>query len=86
MELLVSVADKYPGNYLLLGNGYMFRGNPVIYDVALESAGYLMGVVAAPASEAGKFGLVGGADASEMVRGRAGSSMGAGPVNPSIGV
>ena len=84
MEPLVSVADKFPDTYFLLGTGYMFRENTAIYDVALESGGYLMGVIAALASETGKIGVIGGADASEMVRGHKGYKMGAQSVNPDI--
>ena len=84
MEPLVNVADKFPESYFLLGTGYMFRKNSAIYDVALESGGYLMGVIAALASETGKIGVIGGADASEMVRGHAGYRMGAQSVNPNI--
>ena len=84
MEPLVAVADKYPNSYFLQGTGYMFRKNSAIYDVALESGGYLMGVIAALASETGKLGVIGGADASEMVRGHAGYRMGAASVNPNI--
>lgn len=84
MEPLVTVAEKYPDTYFLLGTGYMFRENTAIYDVALESGGYLMGVIAALASETGKIGVIGGADASEMVRGHAGYKMGAQSVNPDI--
>ncbi len=84
MEPLVAVAEKYPDAYFLLGTGYMFRENTAIYDVALESGGYLMGVIAALASETGKIGVIGGADASEMVRGHAGYKMGAMSVNPDI--
>jgi len=84
MEPLVAVAEKYPDTYFLLGTGYMFRENTAIYDVALESGGYLMGVIAALASETGKIGVIGGADASEMVRGHAGYKMGAQSVNPDI--
>lgn len=84
MEPLVNVADKFQDSYFLLGTGYMFRKNSAIYDVALESGGYLMGVIAALASESGKIGVIGGADASEMVRGHAGYRMGAESVNPGI--
>lgn len=84
MEPLVAVAEKNPETYFLLGTGYMFRNNTAIYDVALESGGYLMGVIAALASETGKIGVIGGADASEMVRGHKGYRMGAESVNPAI--
>ncbi len=84
MEPLVAVADRYPESYFLLGTGYMFRKNSAIYDVALESGGYIMGVIAALASESDKIGVIGGADASEMVRGHAGYKMGAQSVNPDI--
>lgn len=84
MEPLVTVADRYPDSYFLLGTGYMFRENSAIYDVALGSGGYLMGVVAALATETNKIGVIGGVDASEMVRGHSGFKQGAKSVNPDI--
>ncbi|MDR1193124.1 MAG: BMP family protein [Peptococcaceae bacterium] len=84
MEPMVNVADRYPDSRFLLGTGYMFRQNSAIYDVALESGGYLMGFIAALASETGKIGVIGGADASEMVRGHAGYRLGAEAAKPGI--
>jgi basic membrane protein A len=84
MEPLVAVADRYPDSYFLLGTGYMFRENSAIYDVALGSGGYLMGVVAALATQTDKIGVIGGVDASEMVRGHNGFRQGALSINPDI--
>lgn len=84
MEPLVSVAKKYPESYFLLGTGYKFEENSAIYDVDLESGGYLMGVIAALTSETGKIGVIGGADASEIYRGHEGYKYGAKSVNPNI--
>lgn len=84
MEPIVSVAKNYPDTNFLLGTGYKFEENSAIYDVDLESGGYLMGVIAALTSESGKIGVVGGADASEIFRGHEGYKLGAKSVNPQI--
>lgn len=84
MEPLVAVADRYPDSFFLLGTGYMFRENSAIYDVALGAGGYLMGVVAGLATETNKIGVIGGVDASEMVRGHSGYRQGALSVNPDV--
>lgn len=84
MEPLVAVAKKYPDSYFVLGTGYKFEKNSAIYDVDLESGGYLMGVIAALTSKTGKIGVIGGADASEIYRGHEGYKLGAKSVNPNI--
>lgn len=84
MEPIVSVAKKYPDSNFLLGTGYKFEKNSAIYDVDLESGGYLMGVIAALTSKTGKIGVIGGADASEIYRGHEGYKLGAKSVNPQI--
>lgn len=84
MEPLVKVAALYPDTYFLLGTGYKSTDNSAIYDVALESGGYLMGVVAALATETNKIGVVGGADVAEIYRGHEAFKLGAQSINPDI--
>lgn len=84
MEPIVSVAKNYPDAHFLLGTGYKFEKNSAIYDVDLESGGYVMGVIAALTSSTGKIGVIGGADASEIYRGHEGFKLGAKSVNPQI--
>lgn len=84
MEPIVKVAPNYPDTKFLLGTGYKSVDNSAIYDVSLQSGGYLMGVIAALASQSGKIGVVGGADASEIFRGHEGFKFGAKSVNPDI--
>lgn len=84
MEPIVSVAKNYPDAHFLLGTGYKFEKNSAIYDVDLESGGYVMGVIAALTSNTGKIGVIGGADASEIYRGHEGYKLGAKSVNPQI--
>lgn len=84
MEPIVKVAPNYPDTDFLLGTGYKSVDNSAIYDVELESGGYLMGVIAALATQSNKIGVVGGADASEIFRGHEGFKMGAKSVNPDI--
>jgi basic membrane protein A len=69
MEPIVNVAPHYPKADFLLGTGYKTVDNSAVYDVHLQSGGYLMGVVAALATKTGKIGVVGGVDASEIYRG-----------------
>lgn len=84
MEPIVSVAQKYPDADFLLGTGYKSVDNSAVYDVHLQGGGYLMGVVAALATESGKIGVVGGVDASEIYRGHEAFKLGAKTINPDI--
>ncbi len=84
MEPIVKVAPSYPETDFLLGTGYKSVDNSAIYDVHLQSGGYLMGVVAALATQTNKIGVVGGVDAAEIMRGHEGFKLGAKSVNPDI--
>lgn len=84
MEPIVKVAPQYPKTDFILGTGFKSVDNSAIYDVELESGGYLMGVIAALATKTGKIGVVGGADAAEIYRGHEGFKLGAKSVNPNI--
>lgn len=84
MEPIVKVAPNYPETDFLLGTGYKSADNSAIYDVSLESGGYMMGVIAALATQSDKIGVVGGADASEIYRGHEGFKLGAKSINPNI--
>ncbi len=86
MEPIVKVAPQYPDAYFILGTGYKSVDNSAIYDVHLQSGGYLMGVVAALATETDKIGVIGGADASEIFRGHEGFKAGALSINPDIDI
>jgi basic membrane protein A len=83
-EPLVKVAKQYPDTYFLLGCGVDSTTNSAIYDVKLESGGYLMGVVAALTTQTGKVGVVGGGEGAEITRGHEGFKAGAKSINPDI--
>lgn len=84
MEPLVKVAESYQDTYFLLGTGYKSLDNTGIYDVSLQSGGYLMGVIAALATETNKIGVVGGANVAEIYRGHESYKLGAKSINPDI--
>ena len=84
MEPIVKIAPEYEDSMFLLGTGYKTVDNSAVYDVHLESGGYLMGVIAALATETDKVGVIGGADASEIFRGHEGFKSGAKSINPDI--
>ncbi|MDD2371585.1 MAG: BMP family protein [Firmicutes bacterium] len=86
MEPLIKVAAQYPDTAFVLGTGYKFESNSVIYDVSLDRGGYQMGVIAALATQTDKIGVIGGADVSEIYRGHEGFKLGAKSINPNIQV
>ena len=55
-----------------------------MYDVQLEAGGYLMGVIAALATQSNKIGVIGGGEGSEITRGHEGYKAGAKSINPDI--
>ncbi len=83
-EPVNTVAQQYPDSIFLLGCGTGYQTNSAIYDVKLEAGGYLMGVVAALATQSNKIGVVGGGEASEIKRGHEGFKAGAKSVNPDV--
>ena len=83
-EPIVTVAEEYPEVCFLLGCGVGYTTNSAQYDVQLEAGGYLMGVIAALATQTGKIGVVGGGEGSEITRGHEGFKAGAKSVNPDI--
>lgn len=83
-EPIVNVAKQYPDIAFLLGCGVDQTKNSSIYDVQLEAGGYLMGVVAALATESNKVGVIGGGEGSEITRGHEGFKAGAKSINPDI--
>lgn len=85
-EPVDTVAEQYPEVVFLLGCGVKYRANSQIYDVQLEAGGYLMGVVAALATQSGKVGVIGGGEGSEITRGHEGFKAGAKFINPDIDI
>lgn len=85
-EPVDTVAEQYPEVVFLLGCGVKYRVNSQIYDVQLEAGGYLMGVVAALATQSGKVGVIGGGEGSEITRGHEGFKAGAKFINPDIDI
>jgi basic membrane protein A len=83
-EPLIAVAEMFPETAFCLGTGYLTLPNTAVYDVELDTGGYLMGVLAGLMSETGKIGVVGGADVSEIFRGHEGYKYGAKSINPDI--
>ena len=83
-EPLIAVAEQFPETAFCLGTGYLTLMNTAIYDVELDTGGYLMGVLAGSLSESGKIGVIGGANVSEIFRGHEGYKFGAQSVNPDI--
>lgn len=84
MEPIVKVAEQFPETKFCLGTGYKTLDNTCVYDVHLQSGGYLMGVMAASMTETGKIGVVGGGNVSEIFRGHEAYKYGAKQVNPDI--
>jgi basic membrane protein A len=84
MEPIINVAPRYPKANFLLGTGYKSVDNSGVYDVHLQSGGYLMGVVAALATRTGKIGVIGGVDVSEIYRGHEAFKYAARQINPGI--
>lgn len=83
-EPVNTVAEQYPETVFLLGCGVGYKPNSQIYDVQLEAGGYLMGVIAALATQNDKVGVIGGGEGSEITRGHEGFKAGAKFVNPDI--
>lgn len=84
MEPIIKVAEKYPKTMFCLGTGYKTLDNTCVYDVHLQSGGYLMGVLAAAMSKTNKIGVVGGGNVSEIFRGHEGFKYGAKQIKPDI--
>jgi len=85
-EPLVKVAKQYPNVAFLLGCGADETTNSAMYDVQLEAGGYLMGVIAALATQSNKIGVIGGGQGSEITRGHEGYKAGAKSINPDIDI
>ena len=83
-EPVVTVAKQYPDVAFLLGCGVGYTPNSAQYDVQLEAGGYLMGVIAALATQTDKVGVIGGGEGSEITRGHEGFKAGAKSINPDI--
>lgn len=83
-EPVNTVAAQYPDTVFLLGCGVGYQPNSAIYDVQLEAGGYLMGVIAALATQSNKVGVIGGGEGSEITRGHEGFKQGARSINPDI--
>ncbi len=83
-EPVITVAKMYPEVAFLLGCGVGDAPNVIRYDVQLEAGGYLMGVVAALATQSNKIGIIGGGEGSEITRGHEGYKAGARSINPDI--
>lgn len=83
-EPVNTVAAQYPEVMFLLGCGVGYQSNSAIYDVQLEAGGYLMGVIAALATQSNKIGVIGGGEGSEITRGHEGFKQGAKSINPDI--
>lgn len=83
-EPVNTVAAQYPDVCFLLGCGVGYTANSAIYDVQLEAGGYLMGVIAACATQSNKVGVIGGGEGSEITRGHEGFKAGAKFINPDI--
>ncbi len=83
-EPVVTVAKQYPDVAFLLGCGVGYTANSAQYDVQLEAGGYLMGVIAALATQTDKVGVIGGGEGSEITRGHEGFKAGAKSINPDI--
>lgn len=83
-EPVNTVAAQYPNVKFLLGCGVGYQANSAIYDVQLEAGGYLMGVIAALATQSNKVGVIGGGEGSEITRGHEGFKQGARSINPDI--
>lgn len=83
-EPVNTVAQQYPEVSFLLGCGVGYQKNSACYDVQLEAGGYLMGVIAALATQSNKIGVIGGGEGSEITRGHEGFKAGAKSITPNI--
>ena len=86
-EPVMTVAKEYPDVAILCGCGdpsVNSVANAGLYDVQLEAGGYLMGVIAALATQSNKVGVIGGGEGSEITRGHEGFKAGARSINPDI--
>ena len=83
-EPVITVAEQYPDVAFLLGCGVGYVKNSAQYDVQLEAGGYLMGVIAALATQSNEIGVIGGGEGSEITRGHEGFKLGAKTINPDI--
>ena len=85
-EPVNTVAKEYSNVMFLLGCGVGYQKNSAIYDVQLEAGGYLMGVIAALATQSNKIGVIGGGEGSEITRGHEGFKAGAKSINPGVDI
>ncbi|MCI9648324.1 BMP family protein [Oscillibacter sp.] len=85
-EPVNTVAKQYGDCVFLLGCGVGYQPNSACYDVQLEAGGYLMGVIAALATQSNKIGVIGGGEGSEITRGHEGFKAGAKSVNPGVDI
>lgn len=85
-EPINTVAKEYSNVMFLLGCGVGYQKNSAIYDVQLEAGGYLMGVIAALATQSNKIGVIGGGEGSEITRGHEGFKAGAKSINPGVDI
>ena len=83
-EPVATVAAQYPEVAFLLGCGVGYVYNSAQYDVQLEAGGYLMGVIAALATQSNQIGVIGGGEGAEITRGHEGFKMGAQAINPDV--
>ena len=84
MDPIMELCGDYPETIFVTGTGYLTDENSGYYNTHLASGGYIMGVIAALATETGKLGVVGGCEVSEIHQGHAGFKAGAQSVNPEI--
>lgn len=83
-EPIMEIAPQYPNTVFLTGTGYLTSDNVGFYNTHLASGGYVMGTIAALASESGKLGLIGGSNVAEIYQGHEGFKDAAKKINPAI--
>ena len=84
MDPIMELCEDYPETIFVTGTGYLTADNAGYYNTHLASGGYIMGVIAALATESNKLGVVGGCEVSEIHQGHAGYKAGAKFINPDI--
>jgi len=84
MEPLIKMAGEFPNVMFALGTGFKSVSNSCVYDVKMEEAGYIMGVLSALMTKTNKIGVLGGVDVSEIYRGHEAFKLAARTVKPDI--
>ncbi len=85
-DITLEAAPDYPDMQFIIINGSVNEGNVCSVQVSDEEQGFMMGVIAATASQSGSVGFVGGQEITPIINGSKGFEQGAKYANDSIQV